>query len=114
MSFYGTLGQKWTISHRIGLLTQASAGIGVSDYDIKFTWDGTVHALNISDTSFYYSLLLGLDFQLSRSWHAALFYELDGRSEIELLITKTSINLGLKSVSVFDSFLPVLHFNLSA
>ena len=98
LSFYGTLGQKWTISHRIGLLTQASAGIGVSDYDIKFTWDGNhVHALNISDTSFYYSLLLGLDFQLSRSWHAALFYELDGRSEAGTLDYQNFHQFGVKT-----------------
>ena len=98
LSFYGTLGQKWTISHRVGLLTQASAGIGVSDYDIKFTWDGNpVQSLNIFDTSFYYSLLLGLDFQLSRSWHAALFYELDGRSEAGTLDYQNFHQLGVKT-----------------
>ena len=101
LSFYGTLGQKWALSHSIGLLTQASAGIGVSDYNIKFTNFSGLPIPNtnisVSDSSFYYSLLLGLDFQLSRSWHAALFYELDGRSEAGTLDYQNFHQFGVKT-----------------
>lgn len=98
-SFFGTLGQKWTLTHKLALLTQASAGFASSNYDLVITNISSKHTASkpVSDTSFYYSFLLGLDFQLSRNWHTALFYELDGRSEAGNLDYQNFHQFGVKT-----------------
>jgi hypothetical protein len=78
-SFYGTLGQSWSISDDIQLLTQASAGFARSDYE--FVFKKAIPTQLVTDTSFYYSLLFGLYYEWNQQWQSSVYYEFDGRSD---------------------------------
>ena len=100
-ALFGTLGQNWSLSNSLSLLTQASAGFVNSDYEFNFHSSkpgGTIiPTQKESDTSFYYSLLLGLNIQWTQIWHSTLFYELDGRSEAGNLDNQNFHHIGLKT-----------------
>lgn len=81
-SFYGTLGQKWSLTPSLNLLTQASAGFASSDYQIAIKYLTSNAHISEDDISFYFSLLLGLNIQLNDSWESSLYYEFDGRGEV--------------------------------
>ena len=98
-SFFGTLGQKWAFSHKLKLLTQASAGFASSNYDLILTnkKKSEPESKAVSDLSFYYSLLLDADFHITRNLSTAIFYELDGRSEAENLDYQNFHQFGVKT-----------------
>jgi len=97
LSLHATLGQNWSLSNQLSLLTQASAGLANSDYNFDRLWTIPIPPKNESGTSFYYSFLLGLKLQLNRTWHSSIYYELDGRSEVEGLDYQTFHQIGLRS-----------------
>ena len=97
LSLHATLGQDWSLSSQLSLLTQASVGLSNSDYNFEYIWTNPIPSKNESGTSFYYSVLLGLEFQLNRTWHSSIYYELDGRSEVEGLDYQAFHQIGLKS-----------------
>lgn len=81
-SYYGTLGQKWSLTPSLNLLTQASAGFAFSDYQIAIINEKSSAYISEDAVSFYFSLLLGLNIQLNDSWQSSLYYEFDGRGEV--------------------------------
>jgi len=97
LSLHATLGQNWSLSNQLSLLTQASAGLANSDYNFEYKWTSPIPPRNESGTSFYYSFLLGLNLQLNRTWYSSIYYELDGRSEVEGLDYQTFHQIGLRS-----------------
>ena len=100
LSFFGTIGQHWTISNSLSLLTHGSGGFAMSDYEHTFTsvrYGDTTKRESSSGTSFYYSLLIGLQVQWNQSWHSALYYELDGRSAVEDLDYQNFYQIGVRT-----------------
>jgi len=104
-ALFGTLGQHWSISSSLSLLTQASAGFSRSNYEttsIEILHVSTGLPITIdnpdpSGNSFYYSLLIGLQVQWNQSWHSALYYELDGRSAVEDLDYQNFYQIGVRT-----------------
>jgi hypothetical protein len=107
-NFYATLGQEWEFSDSFTFLTQASIGFALSDYTIHFdhsyqdpTQNNQLTTLrlsrNVSDSSFYYSFLLGLNYHWNDRWSSALYYELDGRSQAGALDYQNFHQIGLNT-----------------
>ena len=104
--FYFTLGQEWDFYESVSFLTQASIGFAFSNYEINF-----IHHIpgsssvekkhDISDSSFYYSFLIGINYQWNKNWHSALYYELDGRAEAGELDYQSFNQIGVKTSFAF-------------
>lgn len=105
--FYFTLGQEWELSESLSILTQASIGFAFSKYELNFahhptnSTTSTEKTYDISDSSFYYSFLAGLNYYWNEKWQSALYYELDGRSEAGELDYQSFHQIGVKTSFAF-------------
>lgn len=96
MRFDFTLGQEWEFTDTLSILTQGSIGIATSSYEVKVP-DLSYTLYDSSATSFHYAILLGLKLEWNDSWHSALFYEFDGRSESNLMDYQSFHQFGIET-----------------
>jgi hypothetical protein len=104
--FYFTLGQEWDFYESVSLLTQASIGFAFSNYEINFVHHNPGSANierihDINDTSFYYSFLVGINYQWNKNWQSALYYELEGHAEAGELDYQSFNQIGVKTSFAF-------------
>ncbi len=102
-NLYFTLGQEWEIYESISLLTQASMGLAMSNYELNFMHQQPGNNQNIeipmdiTETSFYYSFMIGIAYSWNQKWQSSFYYEFDGRSEAGDLDYQSFHQLGVET-----------------
>jgi hypothetical protein len=66
------------ISELVFLTTKLSLGCAFTKHELKIRSSSLTH----SDSSFYYSVLAGLGFQWSETFHSLCYYQFDGHSAV--------------------------------
>ena len=86
-----TLGQDWSLTKSLSVLTQASIGMSSTRYEV------TSQNYSAKDLAFHYSFLAGLEFKWNEYWQTSLYYEFDGRSSADRIDYQSFHQIGLET-----------------